>query len=158
MNGRSLLRCFVRRLALAVAIAVTSMSCGGGSTPTPTTPTPPAPADVRGSWTGNIQFTQNAGVASLSVEVALTQSGSTVSGTWASGTAGWEGTITGGVDTSSFTGSYTFSLPAAGTGRCTGTGSLSGGAGGATLRWTSPGFTGACSNLPVSVTWNLQRR
>jgi hypothetical protein len=26
------------------------------------------------------------------------------------------------------------------------------------LRWTSPGFTGSCSGLPVALTWNLQRR
>jgi hypothetical protein len=143
------------RSTIGVAVlALLSASCGGKS---PVAPTPPPPANVAGSWTGNLQ---SSNWASQAVNTLFNQSGSSVSGTWSASPNDWNGTLTGTTDAATFTGTFTISAPnALGAGpRCTGTASVNGSASGVTLRWTSPGFTGSCTGMPVGLTWNLQRR
>lgn len=143
---------------VALILALLAPACGGDDK-SPAAPTPPQPAQVSGNWTGNFE---SSNWTAMALRVNITQSGASVTGTWADTTGrDWNGTINGTTDPSSFTGTVTISAPnAAGVGqRCTGTASFSGPAssGTTTLRWTSPGFTGSCTGMPLSVVWNLQR-
>ena len=148
------------RIGAVVFASMVHVNCGSSSTPAaPSPPTPPPPANVAGNWTGNLE---SSNYTASAVNVTLNQTGTNVTGTWAIAIRDWNGTITGTTDTSSFTGTFTFSGPnALGAGpRCTGTASVSGGAStsGPTVVWTSPGFTGSCTGMPVGLRWNLQRR
>jgi len=139
-----------------VAVLVLASACGS-STPTGPTP-PPAPANIAGRWTGNL-ISSNYAAQAFSMQTS--QSSASVSGTWVVSPNDWNGTITGTTDPSSFTGTITISAPnALGVGaRCTGTASVSGPASSAaTLRWTSPGFTGSCTGMPTGLVLNLQRQ
>ena len=135
-------------LALAALVG-----CGGTSAPTAPTG-PPPPVNIAGNWTGNMASNN---WPLQAVVMTLSQSGTSVNGTWTTST-GWDGQVTGTVDTSSFTGTFTLSAPnALGVGqRCTGTASISGSAG-ATLHWSGAGFTGTCNGEPLNVTFTLQR-
>lgn len=129
-----------------------------GSTPAAPTP-PPAPANVAGNWTGNLA---SSNWPTQATNMVLAQTGTSVSGTWSTpaGGADWNGQVTGTVDPTSFTGTVTLSAPnALGVGpRCTGTASLSGPAGGSTIRWTGAGFTGSCTGEPIALIFNFQRQ
>jgi len=142
------------RVPLAAVLLVGS-ACGGS---TPTAPAQPLPANIAGRWTGNV-VSSNYAAQALSLQ--LDQSSASVSGTWVVSPNDWNGTITGTTDPSSFTGTMTISAPnALGIGaRCTGTAILNGPASSAaTLRWTSPGFTGSCTGMPTGLVLNLQRQ
>lgn len=141
---------------LPVALFLSLFACGGGSTPT--APTQPTLAQVAGNWTGNLQYVQSNGNQAVAVNMVLSQSSATVTGTWAAASVGWSGTIAGTVDTATFTGLFTLSAPSVAGGVCTGTSSISGPAGGLTLRFTGAGFTGSCTNEPITLVWNIQRQ
>ncbi|MGE0705498.1 MAG: hypothetical protein AB7F99_19700 [Vicinamibacterales bacterium] len=137
------------RRRLMVATVLLLASCGGNPN------SPSNFAQIGGFWTGNMQSTNWAPVA---INMQLTQAAGNINGTWAAPANDWNGTIAGSVTRTNFSGSFTFSGPnAAGVGpRCTGNASVSGAAGGITMNWTSPGFTGSCTGFPINVTWNLQ--
>jgi hypothetical protein len=144
------------RRVLMLAYCVGLSACGSSSTPAAPTP-PPAAAQIGGNWSGTLESGNYQPVA---VFVTLSQTNSTVTGTWAaqSGTSGIAGNISGTVDPTSFTGTITFSINQ--TAGCSG--SFSGNASStANLTWSSAGFTGNCNvNLgnPVSPRFVLQRR
>src|SRR5687767_12401562 len=124
-------------LSVAVLACVLVLGCGGSPT-APSQPPPPQPAQVAGVWSGTFESRQ---YAVSSILVTLNQTGTTISGTWAnSGTTPEAGNITGTVDTSTFTGTITYSFRQGPT--CQG--SFSGAASSATLNWQSAGFTGNC--------------
>lgn len=142
------------RAVVLIVVFIVATACGGKSSPTTPSP-PPQPAAVAGDWTGNLE-SQN--FAAVAVSVNMTQANDAVNGTWASSN-NWNGIITGTTTPATFSGTFTVSLPAVNGGRCTGTASVSGAAGGATITWTSPGFAGSsCTGMPVNLRWNLQRR
>lgn len=131
-------------LALVVCLSV---ACGSKTAPSNT--------GLSGTWTGNVEFTQGGQRAALAVLTEFSQAGATVTGTWGASVVNWSGTVSGTQSGSAFTGTFTISLPGA-SGLCTGTASVSGPVG-QTLRWTSVGFVGTCTNMPLDVVFNLQR-
>jgi hypothetical protein len=142
----------MRRLIVLSAMLVAG--CGSPSAPSP--PPPPPPAQIAGNWSGTFE---SATYSPLAVFMTLSQTSTTVTGTWAaqSGSSGVAGNITGTVDATSFTGTITLSINQ--TAGCSG--SFSGSAATATLNWSSAGFTGNCNlNLgnPLSPRFVLQRR
>ena len=144
----------MKRLASVLALVVAFSACGSSA---PTAPTPPPPANVAGSWSGTLE---SSNYQPLAVFVTLNQTSATVTGTWAaqSGASGIAGNVNGTTDSSSFTGSITFSINQ--TAGCSA--SFSGGASSAaTMTWTSAGFTGNCNLVggnPLSPRFVLQRR
>lgn len=147
----------MRQAAALLLVAITAACGGSSSSPTaPTPPPPPPPAQVAGQWSGTLE---TANYIPLPVFVTLNQSGTTVTGTWASqtGSAGIAGNINGTVDQTTFTGTITYSINQ--TAGCSG--SFSGTAGAATLNWSSAGFTGNCNLVagnPLTPRFVLQRR
>jgi len=139
----------VKKFVIGVFVCALVSACG--SSPT----APENFAQIGGNWTGTFDSSNWNPIA---VKVNLTQSAGSVTGTWA-GPTDWNGTVDGNVDKDNFTGTFTFSGPRSGGGRCSATGSFSGPArtGASTLKWTSPGFSGDCTGLPLSVALNIQR-
>jgi hypothetical protein len=141
--------------AVAVVLSTSAIACGGSSSPA--APTPPPPAQISGNWSGTLETTN---YQPLAVFVTMNQTSTTVDGTWGaqSGTNGLAGNITGTVDSSSFTGTITFSINQ--TTACSG--SFNGGASSlSTMTWSSAGFTGNCAlnnGNPLSPRFVLQRR
>jgi hypothetical protein len=138
-----------RTLALVVFLA--AAGCGGGSTEPTSLP------QIGGNWTGHLQ---SANWPAAPIVVTLTQTDSSVTGTWTSATFDWNGTFNGSVTKTTFSGTATLSGPTeSGVGRCTGNATFSGpvSMGTPTLVLTSAGFTSACGNPPSGLTWNLQR-
>ena len=150
-----------RWLAILTGLTLSTTGCGEPTRVTPTSPTSSATSGpITGTWTGNIQ-SSNFDTTPVTVQVA--QSGTAVVGTWTAA-AGWLGTISGviststsgAVSTSTFTGTFTISLPnPAGAPRCTGAATVIGAVGGTTMTWTSPGFSGSCPGEPTTLTFNL---
>jgi hypothetical protein len=143
------------RVSVVAVACLLVVACGGGSD-TPTAPSPPPPANVAGVWTGTFEY--GSPLQQGAVTMDLTQTSGSVNGTWVIQSAGWNGNVTGTVDSSSFSGSLTFNAPASGGGTCTGAGSFSGNAGTTSMTWTSPAITGACSGLPTGIRIVVQRR
>ena len=133
---------FVTALALAgAAVVMLTISCGGSSStqapasstaptsPTPTTtPTAPVPSvtpQIAGSWA--VDWSSD-GWMGLKAKVDLTQSGDTVTGTWADTVAiNWKGTISGTfISPSELTATVTFTSHGRGNlpDTCTGTGTF----------------------------------
>lgn len=145
----------MRRVLIAFAL-LTLVSCGGGNAPT--APSTPAVAQVAGGWSGTFEASQlSSGSGITALVMDLTQAGSSINGTYVI-TGFASGAVTGTVTTSTFSGSLTFNAQAVNGSACTGTFSTSGSAGGTTMRWTSPGVTGNCTNLPTGITIAIQRR
>src|SRR5690606_34057611 len=142
-----------RVLALIVSL-VSLAGCGGES---PTAPTPPPPANLAGLWQGTLEATN---FAPQVVRLDLAQTGANVSGTWGVQTASnWNGTISGTVGPSSFTGTATFSSPSTTGGRCTGTIAWSGSVTARQIEWTSPGVAGSdCYGLPANLRLSATRQ
>lgn len=148
------------RLVVVIVIALTISACGGGLQ-APTAPTvivaqPPPVTQISGNWSGTFE---SSNYATSSVLVTINQTSATISGTWAgSGTVREAGTISGTVDSTSFTGTITYSFNQGPT--CQG--SFSGSALTTTLNWSSAGFTGNCGlaspGNPLGVRFVLQRR
>lgn len=141
------------RATLVFVLVLTVCACSKSPT------SPSNFAQVGGGWTGT--FTSS-NWNPLVVDLVLTQAGGDVTGTWAILSADWNGTISASVSKTTFTGTFTISAPnASGVGpRCTGNASVSGPAstGANTMTLSSPGFTGSCTGLPLSVTLTLQRK
>jgi hypothetical protein len=152
----------MKRLA-CVCLAVLVVSCGDNNK-SPTTPTPPRVAAVAGEWSGTFEYQQGSRTGlSQAVVVTLAQTNTTVSGNFAIVGILATGSITGTVDATSFTGTVQITMPASGGGLCNGSGALTGPAPATalvqTIRWTGPGFlTADCGNMPLGVTFALQRR
>src|SRR5262245_41161050 len=140
-------------LGIVAMVALTAAACGDSN---PTAPTPPPPAVVSGTWSGTFEF--GAPLQQRAITMELTQAGGNVNGTWAVQTSGWNGAVTGTVDSTTFSGSLTFNARSVTGAACTGQGSFSGAAGGTTLSWSSPGITGNCTGMPTSIRIVLQRR
>ncbi|MDA1185492.1 MAG: hypothetical protein O2930_12715 [Acidobacteria bacterium] len=158
MNGHAI-ESFARSstLALLLAAALVVTACGGDSSPT--APSQTTPANLAGSWTGWME-TSNFGRVIGDAE--LSQSGSTVTGTWRAASAtglGWTGTFSGTATATSFSGTTTISManPNGDGSTCTGTSAISGTATG-TIRWTGAGFTGDCSGMPANLEFEYNRR
>lgn len=139
-----------------VFLALILASCGGSKTPT--APTPPPLAQVAGTWSGTFEATLASGFSQNAVTLALTQAGSGVNGTWVAQLPAWSGNVTGTVDTTNFSGALSFNATSSTGTACTGSGSFSGPAGGATMTWTSPAITGNCTGLPTAIRLVIQRR
>jgi hypothetical protein len=144
-----------RYLAL---LLITASACSGYTN----TPTPTAPAFVAGSWGGLFQYYRldfRPDIASDPFGMTLTQSGSSVSGTWFAnytfGGPATNGTVTGTVTSTTFSGTFTWNSNG---GACTGTIAVSGPAGGTTFRWTGPAVIGNCDHLPTNPTFNVFSR
>lgn len=143
-------------IAVAAMTAILTSACGGGGNSTPTAPSPPPPVQIAGTWTGTFE---SSNYQPLAAAVTLSQTGTTVTGTWSapSGNSGIAGNINGTVDSSTFTGTISFSINQ--TAGCSG--SFSGSSTTGSLRWSSAGFTGNCNlsgGNPLSPTFVLQRR
>lgn len=146
------------RFALVI-VGLVLAGCSGSKAPT----TPSPPVEIAGSWSGYLQFTFRSSASSQStnlllapVTMSLTQMSASVDGTWTE-SFGLQasGTITGTVDSTTFTGTITYAQPNGPT--CSG--SFSGSAKSSVLNWSGPGFKGTCglmANLE-SVRFNLQR-
>jgi hypothetical protein len=144
------------RLPTLVIALIVCIACGGDS-PSPTAPTPPPPAQIAGSWSGTFESSNYQALAAF---MNLNQTGTTISGTWGapSGNNAVAGNVTGTVDTSTFTGTITFSFNQ--TAGCSG--SFSGSVSATAITLTSPGFTGNCGlsspGNPLTPRFVLQRR
>jgi hypothetical protein len=89
----------------------------------------------------------------------LNQTSDTISGTYVITGTGTQGNINGTVNATSFTGNLSMTTPAQSGGLCQGSASITGTAGGATMRWTSPGVAQTtCSGMPTNITIAVQRR
>ena len=152
----------MRRLALVVVLGVVLIGCGDKKSPA--APTPPRPAAVAGEWSGTFEYQQGSRTGlSQAVVVTLAQTNTTVSGNFAIVGLLATGSITGTVDSTSFTGTVQITIPSTGGGLCNGSGALTGPAPATslvqTIRWTGPGFlTADCGNMPLGLTFALQRR
>lgn len=142
-------------LGAVLAAAVIVAACGSTSPSNPST----VATSIQGSWTGNLQSDN---YDPRAIDASFTQAGSSVNGNWTNQSSDWNGTISGTISGTAFSGSATISAPNfTGVGnRCTGNASVSGpvASGATTLRWTSSGFTGSCSGLPTNLVFNLQRK
>ena len=119
-----------RRFAILVALLLLP-ACGGGSTS-------PSPAlNLAGTWTGSWQFVTSGATIVDTVTATLTQTGSTVSGTWTS-ESGATGQISNLAAQSSITGSLTISQPTLTGAACTATTSVSGTASASSIDLTVP--------------------
>ena len=152
----------MRRAALVVVLGLSVIGCGDKKSPA--APTPPRPASVAGDWTGTFEYQQGTRTGlSQAVVVTLAQTETTVSGNFAIVGLLATGSITGVVNSNSFTGTVAITMPASGGGLCNGSGALTGPAPATslvqTIRWTGPGFlTADCTNMPLGLTFALQRR
>src|SRR5262249_1007052 len=129
----------------SVAAMLGTAACG--SNPSPAAPSPPSV--VAGNWTGTMSFTStnSAGQTTNSavvITMALTQTGSTVSGTWA--VSGANGTVAGATTNGgTFSGTFTFNAVTVSGAPCTGIFAVSGTETPTTVNWTSPGVTANCT-------------
>jgi hypothetical protein len=142
---------FNRRYLVLLLIAASA--CG-------TSPSAPAPtASVAGGHGGLFTYFRldlRTEPVSDPFGMTLTQSGSSVSGTWFSGgVSNASGTVTGTTTSTTFSGTFTWNSNA---GACTGTLSVSGPAGQTTFSWTGPGVIGNCANLPTNVSFDVFNR
>ncbi len=147
------------RQLCALAVALVAMACGGSSSPTA-----PSIANVAGTWLGTMQYSQQpqAGTpvqAAQSVSMTLTQSNTTVGGTWTTTNGGTRnGTVGGSVTANSLTGSLTYNSTSANGGACIGTLAVSGTVTGNSLTLTSPIVTENCTDPPTNLTFTVVRQ
>ena len=129
-----------RRVAIAVALMLVT-ACGGGST----SPSPTPALNLAGTWTGSWQFVTSGATIVETVTATLTQTGSTVSGTWTS-ESGATGQISNLAAQASVSGSLTISQPTLTGPTCTTTTSVSGTASASSIDLTVPQIpaTGVC--------------
>ena len=129
-----------RRVAIAAALMLFT-ACGGGST----SPSPTPALNLAGTWTGSWQFVTSGATIVETVTATLTQTGSTVSGTWTS-ESGATGQISNLAAQASVSGSLTISQPTLTGPTCTTTTSVSGTASASAIDLTVPQIpaTGVC--------------
>lgn len=141
-----------------ILIALLGLAASGcGDNKSPAAPTPRPPADIAGLWQGTLE---SGNFNAAPVLIRFSQVSATITGTWATDPASWDGTITGTVDATNFVGTFTISAPRVGGGVCTGTASFAGPAASISpvLIWNSPGFSGTCGTMPTNVVLRVQRR
>lgn len=122
----------MRRRFAIVALTLLA-ACGGGST----SPSPAPSLNLSGTWTGSWQFVASGATIVDTVTATLTQTGSTVSGTWTS-ESGATGQITNLAAQASASGSLTISQPTLTGPTCTATTSVSGTASASSIDLTVP--------------------
>lgn len=139
----------MKQFLFVVALALSVAACGSDA---PTAPTPPPPAQISGLWSGTLTSSQ---FAPQAISVGLNQTGSTIAGTWVNVALGWNGNVTGTVDATTFTGTFTLNRGTT----CTGaSGSFNGPSNPTSLHWSSAGFTGGtCSGPPTGVALTLTK-
>jgi|SRR3954464_3127808 hypothetical protein len=142
------------RIAPLVFVVASLSACAGG----PAAPTDAGTAmNVAGTWNGTIASSNN---ATMQLGMALSQSGSDVTGTWQSTTVSWSGEVSGSVSGSTFAGVFKFSGTAGDGTVCTGTATVTGPATASTMTLTSANGVvgGPCpAPLPTGVTIAVQR-
>ena len=148
--------------AVTCGLAVLAVACG--SDPGPTVPSAPPVANVAGTWVGTMQYTQTATDGSAAqftqaASLSLTQSSTTVGGTWTTtnGVAR-NGTVGGTMNATAFSGTFTYNATSAAGTACAGTLAVAGSIAGNSLTWTSPAITENCSNPPTSITFAAVRQ
>jgi len=145
------------RVALIVCLIVGAAACGGSSV-APSSLSSGTTASVAGNWNGTIASSNN---DTADVDIALTQSGSDVRGTWKSTTVLWTGDVSGAVGGSTFNGQFTFSGTASNGTVCSGTATVAGAVTASTMTLTSAsGVVGAAcpAPLPTGITIDLRRQ
>lgn len=90
----------MKRFLFAVVAALALAGCGGGS----------GSADLTGAWTGTASGVQNGAQLVQTINLALSQNGTVVNGTFNS-TSGNTGSVTGTFNGSSFEGNLIPSVP-----------------------------------------------
>lgn len=142
------------RVSKALPVALLLLSgCGSSNRAGDVTATGPSGAtdavNMAGSWRGTLVAP---GFVTRTLVLTVVQGGSCVDGGWRTEPAEWIGAISGYADRTSFNGAMTLAS-ADGTGRCTGTASVSGPVDQSSIRWTTTAFTGSCpEGLPQTVT------
>ena len=156
---------------VALLLAISAVSCEGDRRSIPTAPTPPTPVQIAGTWGGTLATSNYAATDGTDalvltiispVTMSLNQSGSTITGTWASnsisGGVTEAGTVSGTADSATFTGTITYIFGD----RPTCQGTFSGSSTVSTLDWSSRGLTGNCwlapPGNPLTMRFVLQRR
>jgi hypothetical protein len=145
-----------------VLLLIVAWACGNSSPSAPS-----SYASVAGNWSGMYQGLQLGLPIHQAIVMNLTQAGSSVNGTWTItnnitspqasnfySSAG--GTLFGTTSTNGFSGTFTINAATTSGAACSGTFAVSGNAGGSAMTWTSPGATGSCTNLPLSITITVQ--
>ena len=142
----------MRRFFLA-AIAVACAACASPAAPS----SAGGVTDISGAWSGTLTSTNN---PMVQLGLNISQTGSTITGTWSSTSVTWSGEVTGTMNGSSLSGRLTFSGTTASNSVCTGTANLSGTASATSLSLTSAtGVTGptCAAPLPVGIQIDLHR-
>ena len=144
------------------AVLLAATACGSSDSPST-----PSIANVAGNWAGSMTYTSinNAGnpvqTTEPSLSMSLTQSGTTVGGTWkaqvSDGTTR-SGTVGGAVTATSFSGAFTYHRTLTTGVNCDGTLTVSGPAGGNSLTWTSPGVAENCNNPLTNITMTVVKQ
>jgi hypothetical protein len=128
---------FAAMRRLAPLLLLFCVACGGSSTNEPS-----SALQIAGHWTGQVAFDQNGQSVTGKWVMDLTQSGTSIDGSYTAD--GFNGTIHGTVTTTSFSGSFTFTTSS---GACSGTFPASGPASAMSLSWTQPSVPTACSDV-----------
>jgi hypothetical protein len=94
--------------AVVIVLVLAAAACGDSS---PSSPSTPPNAQVSGHWTGSATDTSSGKTGSITFD--LTQSGTSVAGTWSatSDTNSNGGTLTGSINQSSFASMWTSATP-----------------------------------------------
>jgi hypothetical protein len=132
---------------IVIAVALSVSACGKDSMTVPS-----EMVSIAGQWGGTFRASN---WASDAVGFELFQAGATVNGTWATTIA--FGTIAGTITGSTFAGTFTITTSFQQSAVCAGSANVSGSAGGTTMQWTTPSFTGNCTGLPANVTFTMER-
>jgi hypothetical protein len=152
----------LNRKIVAALVLLGTNACGGNSSPS--APTAPVNVNVAGAWVGTMSYTQNnadgaAAQFNQAVSLSLTQSDTTVGGTWTSTNGpARSGTVGGSVTVSAFSGSFTYNATSTNGNPCTGTLAVSGAVSGNSLTWTSPSVVENCGNAPTQLTFSAVRQ
>jgi hypothetical protein len=146
----------MRRL-LVVCVAACVSACAGGSV-APSEISSGTTTNIAGTWNGTIVSSNN---PTVQLKIVLTQSGSSITGTWDSSSVSWAGQVSGSVSGSSLTAQFTFSGTASDGTVCTGTASATGPVTATTMSLTSTsGVVGAScpAPLPIGLKIDVQRQ
>ena len=145
------------RVAVIVCLVAGLAACGGNSAG-PTSISGGTTTNIAGNWSGTFASSNN---PTVQITIALTQSGSTIGGTWQSTTFSWAGNVNGTLTGSSFDGQFTFAGTAADGTVCNGTATLAGSVTMTMMTLTSASGVvgGSCpAPLPTGMTIDAQRQ
>jgi len=158
MNGRLGM---IRRLCGAVLLCTSVFgvaACGSDNNKTPVTPSP-STASVGGTWAGTVTFTTGTTTAQENIQMQLVQTDGTNTVTGSYQAEQFSGNIRGTATAGTLTATFDFT-PMTAAMTCTGTFDATGQAGGTTMTLTSASLaaTAPCTNPPVNLTINVQKR